>query len=135
MDGRMVEETACVAFPVDASTPALARRAGELFQRDAGIACDGLDLVISELVTNAVRHATRTVEMTLHHAGDGLTVEVRDDSPDAPTGRDAADSDHAGRGLAIVQAIAGCWSVAWHADGTKMVSARLRCTPLRPPVG
>jgi anti-sigma regulatory factor (Ser/Thr protein kinase) len=129
MGGRMVEGTASVALPVDASAPGVAREFGKSFLRNAGLDCQGLDLVISELVTNAVRHGSHVVELTLRRDGAGVTVAVRDDSGDVPIGRDATESDHEGRGLAIVDALAGGWTVARHEDGTKTVGARLRCTP------
>lgn len=44
-----------------------------------------VQLLTTELVTNAVRHANSSVELTVAHRGDRVRVEARDDSPNRPT--------------------------------------------------
>jgi anti-sigma regulatory factor (Ser/Thr protein kinase) len=101
----------------DRAAPAAARRAFELF-------CTGLDrdvattgaLLLSEVVTNAVRHgpATGTSTIALHFATAGgvLQVEVSDDGPgfDHSPSQPAFDSE-SGWGLHIVEALSGAWGV------------------------
>lgn len=73
-------------------------------------AVDDTVAVVSELVTNAVTHATsHRIELVLTY-GDGLLlVEVRDDSTRPPVlVRDAGDSE-GGRGLQLVHALASDW--------------------------
>ncbi|MFJ9210954.1 ATP-binding protein [Streptomyces sp. NPDC102264] len=79
-----------------------------------------VELAVSELVTNAVRHGicvcgcTRgTVSLTLLRAGGRLRVEVADPSrtpPRWPTGIDSVDAEaEEGRGLLLVTALAADW--------------------------
>jgi hypothetical protein len=70
---------------------------------------DDVQIVLSELVTNAIRHAGTDVTVTLE-VGDGhLRVEVGDGDI-RPPAMPAADLDAAsGRGLFIVSALARAW--------------------------
>jgi len=86
---------------------------------------DAALLVVSELVTNAVRHGPvleREVEIavTVLSAGACL-VEVRDESTTVPRPRAASDGqagyEESGRGLHLVEALAEAWGVARHRDG------------------
>jgi anti-sigma regulatory factor (Ser/Thr protein kinase) len=119
---------ASIVLPLTAGSPARARKFADEVRSRAGVSCDGLDLLVSELVTNAVRHASRDIELTVTVTGDRICVQVRDDSPHAPHRREAASSHHSGRGLAIIEALAGGWTVSWHEDDTKTVAATLPCT-------
>ncbi|MFD9513909.1 SpoIIE family protein phosphatase [Streptomyces mirabilis] len=96
-------QTACWELPSD---PAVVRRARTLVTRR--LAQWGLErleastqLIISELVTNAVRHATGPIRLRLirHQV---LTCEVSDASDTLPRLRHACISDEGGRGLYIV---------------------------------
>ncbi|MFE4371335.1 ATP-binding protein [Streptomyces sp. NPDC056835] len=79
-----------------------------------------VELAVSELVTNAVRHGlclcgcTRgTVSLTLLRTGSRLRVEVADPSrtpPRWPTGIESVDAEtEEGRGLLLVTALAADW--------------------------
>jgi anti-sigma regulatory factor (Ser/Thr protein kinase) len=72
-------------------------------------------LVVSELVTNVVRHAH--TEIHLHAEWDAATlrVEVRDGSSVLPAIADLED-EH-GRGLRLVQQLASAWGVEQRDDG------------------
>jgi hypothetical protein len=69
-------------------------------------ACQNILLVVSELVTNAVEHATAPIALHLHRdsAGCRIWVGVSDGGP-APTGPDAIPDDEHGRGLTLVEAV------------------------------
>ncbi|MFG2867396.1 SpoIIE family protein phosphatase [Streptomyces sp. NPDC048338] len=69
---------------------------------------DSVELLISEVVTNAVRHAERPVSLRLLWT-DVLRCEVGDDSPQLPRQRRARDTDEGGRGLAVVDALSSRW--------------------------
>ncbi|AXG78122.1 ATP-binding protein [Streptomyces paludis] len=74
-------------------------------------------LVLSELVTNAVRHAHvpagREVETRfLALPGGGVRLEVHDACSRRPEVQDASPGACAGRGLLIVEAVADSWGVA-----------------------
>ncbi|MGW5399621.1 ATP-binding protein [Streptomyces sp. NPDC003952] len=60
---------------------------GELMPAVAGEAADAVVLVVSELVTNALRHggSTATLVLTAHH--DHIKVAVHDHSPQTPRPR------------------------------------------------
>src|SRR5262249_18760774 len=80
-----------------------ARRARSLIRRplrDWGLAelIPSAELVVSELVTNAVRYAQSKIGLRLVFEG-GLFCEVVDDSAALPKLRQAADDDERGRGL------------------------------------
>ncbi|WP_328890319.1 ATP-binding SpoIIE family protein phosphatase [Streptomyces sp. NBC_00316] len=74
------------------------------------------ELIVSELVTNAVRHGSPPTELRLIY-GRTLTCEVRDTSPAAPHLRHARTVDEGGRGLFIVAQIAQVWGTRYNADG------------------
>jgi anti-anti-sigma factor len=84
-------------------------------------------VVVSELVTNAVRHAGTMITLVLSLRGHNLLVSVEDGSPDPPRLAPAADPDDpaAGRGLAIVDEMTTRWG--WRPTGSgKVVWAVLR---------
>ncbi|MFE6684552.1 SpoIIE family protein phosphatase [Streptomyces sp. NPDC057729] len=69
---------------------------------------DVVELLISEVVTNAVRYAERPVALRLLRT-DILRCEVGDDSPQLPRQRRARDMDEGGRGLFLVNRLARRW--------------------------
>jgi anti-anti-sigma factor len=84
-------------------------------------------VVVSELVSNAVRHAGTTITLTLSLRGHNLLVSVEDGSPDPPRSAAAAapDDPDAGRGLAIIDEMTSRWG--WRPTGSgKVVWAVLR---------
>ncbi|MFD5492159.1 SpoIIE family protein phosphatase [Streptomyces sp. NPDC127091] len=75
------------------------------------------ELMVSELVTNAVRHAhARPVALRLVH-GDTLLCEVEDDDHELPTLLDAEPTDEAGRGLRVVSTLAREWGTSRTTSG------------------
>ncbi|GGQ51940.1 ATP-binding protein [Streptomyces flaveolus] len=70
-------------------------------------------LLVSELVTNALRHATGPIGVRLVLRPDGLDgvllVEVSDPLPDPPRERAARPEDEGGRGLQLVASSARRW--------------------------
>ncbi|MET9662001.1 SpoIIE family protein phosphatase, partial [Streptomyces sp. NPDC006510] len=66
------------------------------------------ELVLSELVTNAIRHAGGPVEVRLIRAGQ-LTCEVSDPSATQPRMRRALLTDEGGRGLYLVAQLTTRW--------------------------
>ncbi|MFH8516692.1 SpoIIE family protein phosphatase [Streptomyces gelaticus] len=69
---------------------------------------DAVELLVSEVVTNAVRYAERPVTLRLLRT-DILRCEVGDDSPQLPRQRRARDMDEGGRGLFLVNRLARRW--------------------------
>ncbi len=80
-----------------------------------------VELLTSELVTNAVIHARSSAEL-LVSVGDGVVrVEVSDDDATPPTRRALDPQSAAGRGIAIVAQLAADWGVEQVPDDGKRV--------------
>ena len=78
------------------------------------------ELLVSELVTNAVRYAQGRIglRLVLEHGPDGgLFCEVLDDSAALPRLRYPDDSDERGRGLQVVSQLAQHWGARRAASG------------------
>ncbi|MFD6181500.1 ATP-binding protein [Streptomyces goshikiensis] len=94
---------------------------------------DSAELLLSELVTNAVRHARapqgRGIGVRLARYDGMLRVEVADAGPPVKlTPQVVADGDEQGRGLAIVAALAERWGQCPRRNGIgKAVWAEVRC--------
>lgn len=80
---------------------------------------DEAELVVSELVTNALLHTGSPATLTLRHdLGESLLcVGVEDTSTQHPQPRETADDATGGRGMQIVQMVAERWWVAPRGDG------------------
>lgn len=97
---------------------------GEVRERlfDWGLAdyVDDVTLLVSELVTNAVRHGVGPIELFMVYRDGRLLCEVRDDGVGAPYPRSATVDDTSGRGLELVARLigelGGDWGVILH-DG------------------
>ncbi|AUY50017.1 ATP-binding SpoIIE family protein phosphatase [Streptomyces sp. CB01881] len=91
-------------------TPGRARRLAAHTLRRWGLEglSEATELMVSELVTNAVQHATRPVTLSLVRTT-RLRCEVGDDSPLLPRPRRTGPEDERGRGLQIVARCAERW--------------------------
>ncbi|PWI43877.1 ATP-binding SpoIIE family protein phosphatase [Streptomyces sp. ICBB 8177] len=69
---------------------------------------DSVELLVSEVVTNAVRYAGRPITLRLLRT-DVLRCEVGDDAPQLPRMRHAGTQDENGRGLFLVHRLAQRW--------------------------
>jgi anti-sigma regulatory factor (Ser/Thr protein kinase) len=69
-------------------------------------------LIVSELVTNAIRAGCASGQIDLLIDHDYLRISVMDDAPGGVSLRQAAPEETIGRGLAIVAALARDWGVA-----------------------
>ncbi|MCN9240528.1 SpoIIE family protein phosphatase [Streptomyces sp. RY43-2] len=83
----------------------------------------GVELVLSELVTNAIRYGSEPIHVRLIH---DLTLicEVADGSSTSPHLRYAATTDEGGRGLFLVSQLAKSWGTRYVAQG-KVIWAEL----------
>jgi hypothetical protein len=73
-------------------------------------------LIVSELVTNAIRYGRAPLELRLIHDRT-LTCEVRDAGSAAPHLRHAATADEGGRGLFIIARLAQAWGTRFGTRG------------------
>lgn len=125
----MAELTARIDLPLfDGSAAAAARKAvrpilqswnctDEDWLFDAG-------LIVTELVTNAIRHGGGGLELMLTMHERSVTVSVADGSAVLPERHEPdADAD-GGRGLLLIEALGAAWGVEDH-QGGKRVWVRL----------
>ena len=85
-----------------------------------------VELVVSELVANAVMHGWGRVGLRLQDTGDGLRIEVEDANPSPPMQREGRGGRVGGFGLHIITRLAE-WGWRPTAEG-KVVWARVRDT-------
>lgn len=88
---------------------------------------DTAELLVSELVTNAVRYGRGAIAITLALTDTALQISVADFGCGLPQPREASDEDSHGRGLAIVSALCEQWTVTTRLTG-KTVSCWLDLT-------
>jgi Histidine kinase-like ATPase domain len=108
---------------------------------DLGALGEPAELVVSELVTNAIRAcqgdgAHPHVQLRLASDRARVLIEVQDGCPQPPVLAGATADDESRRGLCLVEAMSAAWD--WHphrASGGKVVWALLRCTPSRRRLG
>ncbi|WP_079165749.1 ATP-binding protein [Streptomyces sp. NRRL S-31] len=100
-----------------------------------GDLADTAGLLLSELMSNAIRHARtpagREIGVRVARCEGRLRVEVADAGRTRPVPREAAADDEQGRGLAIISALATRWGCCPRRHGIgKAVWAEL---PMPPP--
>jgi len=126
LDPAAVSDAASCALPARYEAVGDARRftRATLDQWDVGDRFDDVCLVVSELVTNALRHALPSeaprgaehgshVRLHLMRWTERLVCAVRDPSHDTPVPRDSDDfAAESGRGLFLVDSFSDSWG--WH---------------------
>ncbi|MFE6732656.1 ATP-binding protein [Streptomyces californicus] len=112
------EDTETWEFPADVSVVAAARKAaaGQLAARGLDELSFTTELVVSELVTNAVRYAGGPIGLRLIR-GDVLVCEVNDPSNTQPRLRRARWSDEGGRGLFLIAQLTTRWGSRYTRSG------------------
>ncbi|MFD4950913.1 SpoIIE family protein phosphatase [Streptomyces sp. NPDC058451] len=109
-DGIAPSDVAYWTLDPEVAAPGQARRLarGALSRWGLEELTDSVELLISEVVTNAVRYASRPVTLRLLRT-DVLRCEVGDDVPQLPRLRQARATDEGGRGLYLVNKLARRW--------------------------
>jgi len=79
-----------------------------------------VELLVSELVTNAITHARSAPSIEVAISPRVVRVEVRDDSPDMPSVRAPDEGRPGGRGLHLVREMSARWGAS-PSDGGKVV--------------
>lgn len=82
--------------------------------------CDDAAVVVTELISNAVRHAATDVELTVVPIENGIRLEVRDGSARELHQRTSAKTDEGGRGLQLVDALADRYGVLPDGEGKRV---------------
>lgn len=128
---------------VDASVPQARHAVRDLLARQGVPASDGLVqgllLIVSELVTNVVRHAallSPTLAVEVAVGAEWVRVSVEDNHPYRPTALEADHAQTGGRGLLLVTEITreagGACDVEHTATGGKVIWAALPLKPAPP---
>ncbi|MGW7422721.1 SpoIIE family protein phosphatase [Streptomyces sp. NPDC054813] len=95
---------------------------------DLTMAAFTAELVVSELVTNAIRYGARPIRLRLIHDTTRLICEVSDTSHTAPHLRRAKTWDEGGRGLLLVAQLTQRWGTRHTGEG-KTIWAELSLFP------
>ena len=109
---RVGARTVCREFPSTASAVASARHALDAVYADLGDLHRTTVLLVSELVTNSVKHSRApngAIELSACITPDVVRVEVTDDGEGFDPPPLADDDAESGRGLQLVQALADRW--------------------------
>jgi CheY-like chemotaxis protein len=129
-------ETACLELGPDTSEVILARRF--LAEQCTAWGCSDLvedaELVVSELVTNALIHGGSRCELRVGLSDAALRVQVVDEGEGMPDPMAARQGDEHGRGLLLVSVLCEAWGVEALPGGGKIVWAEL-LRPLTDPDG
>ncbi|MFH8294857.1 SpoIIE family protein phosphatase [Streptomyces sp. NPDC018059] len=109
-DGIAPSDVAYWFLEPEDATPSRARRLARSALVRWGLEdlTDSVELLVSEVVTNAVRYASRPITLRLLRT-DVLRCEVGDDVPQLPRLRQARATDEGGRGLYLVNKMARRW--------------------------
>lgn len=102
---------ACTELPSEPCAAADGRRflTVTLTAWNCSVALDDARLLTSEVLTNAICHASGPIQLRVRRGTDELTVEVTDRSPQLPQPRLAEAGDESGRGLLLVDTLADSW--------------------------
>ena len=113
LEGPVGPLRATVDLPASRRAPRLARRfvATTLAAWDLRSLHDDAQLVVSELVSNAVIHAPGpdSYRLELTQLGGSVRLSVADGSPRAPVMRTDDDGRPGGKGLRIIEALSAAW--------------------------
>ena len=115
--GHEMSVTRCWLLPFDTLAPATARaRVADMLGRGA----DDAELVVSELVSNAIRHAHAPVELAVRASSARVRLEViATHRPGDPTPVERGQGDGSGgAGLRLVAACSEAWS--WELVGARL---------------
>ncbi|MGN6721997.1 MAG: SpoIIE family protein phosphatase [Marmoricola sp.] len=93
----------------------LARTAVRNYAADLGVEeVADAELMVSELVSNAIQHGRAAIKLSMSSDEDGLLVSVFDEGEELPrvAQAESGPTSTSGRGLRIVQSLATAWGVA-----------------------
>lgn len=114
---RLLDPDQVAEWEVPHDPAAVSRVRAEAIRRleawGLGDAAFTTELILSELVTNAVRYGASPISLRLLRDGDSLICEVADGSSTSPHLRRAAFTDEGGRGLFLVAQLSRRWGTRY----------------------
>ncbi|MDX6742524.1 ATP-binding protein [Actinocorallia sp. A-T 12471] len=124
-DDGFGERLGVLRVPGEIRAPGRVRRwvRGLLSQgRDGNDAVEVVELLTSEVVTNAVEHGPHggEVRVAVYRDGKRVRVECSDGGAGVPVAREAGDADEDGRGLMLLDGLAREWGSRTDSDGTSV---------------
>ena len=107
-------------LPGTVEAPSVARHAVRHWM--GGLDCPGefvedAVLLVSEVVTNALRHTEGSIELSMSRLPGRLRVEVADDVSASPRRRDGGPLDESGRGVPLLAGFSDRWGTAPRGGG------------------
>ncbi len=109
-------------FPHEPESVPAARRFATSALRDVSVdTLEAVELMVSELATNCIRHTDSGFELTITRAGGDIRVEATDQAGGRPEMRSPKPTDPSGRGLKIVDTLSAEWGVDQGAAAGKTV--------------
>jgi anti-sigma regulatory factor (Ser/Thr protein kinase) len=117
MLGRVT--AAATTFPAESASVPTARRFVRATLEEWGLraAWEAAEMLVSEVVTNAVLHARTEFTVEVLRADDVVRVSVRDRSATVPRQRAYGTDATTGRGLRLVASLAVAWGVDRYVGG------------------
>ena len=114
-----MDDVSELPLPADLSALALARRVVRAAVNGAD--ASAAELVVSELVSNAVRHGDTPIRLRVEdESTSALKIVVTDGGSGTPTLRSPEPGAPGGRGLLLVDAMSDRWGVDQTDDGTSV---------------
>lgn len=117
-------------FPFDVLSVSAARHfADEVLADVPAAVLESIELMVSELATNSIRHARTGFHLAIIERAHEIRVEVTDLGGGTPTVQSPGPTDPSGRGLAIVEMFSDAWGVEYTAPEDKTVWFTLGWVP------
>jgi serine/threonine-protein kinase RsbW len=103
------------------SVPAARRFATNALSGASQETLEAVELMVSELATNCIRHTDSGFDLTIIRNGPEIRVEATDHAGGVPTMRSPEPTDPSGRGLKIIDMLSAGWGVQSGATPGKTV--------------
>jgi anti-sigma regulatory factor (Ser/Thr protein kinase) len=103
------------------SVPAARRFATSALSGASQETLEAVELMVSELATNCIRHTDSGFDLTIIRNGPEIRVEATDHAGGVPTMRSPEPTDPSGRGLKIIDMLSAGWGVQANASHGKTV--------------
>ncbi len=116
---RAVEEAFPAVPEAAAQARAFLRAAVADWRLPDAVAADCL-LIVSEIVSNVVRHAQTPLTLRLSYDGEAVLIAATDGAVGLPEQHASGEASEEGRGLLIIDSVASAWGVHRAAVGKTM---------------